>query len=274
MNRRRFLGFLGAGALGGLSAGHRPPLRTGDARDVRGTDLTDEQVDRPPSGLQRVIWSVETKLPVAALTFDDGPDPEFTPRILDILERYDVRASFMVMAHNAIRHPGLLRRMVSAGHEIGGHGWEHLNLAEVGVREARREIEAGTKRIEDLAERRTRVFRPPYGRFSEAAVQLLANSRRDLIVWSVTRGDLGWQDPALIASHVEGATGPGDIVDLHDGIGRGTFNRGSKIADRIRRRRSVEVEALPAMIERIRGKGLQLETVSKLISVGDLPPSR
>lgn len=267
MNRRRFLGFLGAGALGSLSAARPPPGGVAEPPAVVAA-RDDHEVEWHASGLQRVIWSIETDQPVAALTFDDGPDPEFTPRILDILERLETRATFMVMAHNAIRHPLLLRRIIAAGHEVGSHGWNHLNLAEIGAAEAEREIEAGTRRIEDLTEGPIRVFRPPYGRFSEAAVKLLARGRRDLVVWSVTRGELAWNDPARVTSHVVASTGPGDIIDLHDGIGRGTFNRGSKIADRLRRRRAVEVDALPATIEGLRNNGLQLETVSNLVQLG------
>lgn len=266
MDRRRFLALFGVGALGG----------------VAGTELARSQMEgRPPegsgqdgnaalevetSGLERVVWSVDTDRRKVALTFDDGPDPEFTPRILDILDRHQVMATFMVMGYNAVRHPYLLAEVVSAGHEIGSHGWRHLSLAEASVEETVTEIERGTQMIEERAGVPIRVFRPPYGRFNEAAVRLLAKSRRDLIVWSVARGDLAWRDPSQVADHVITSLGPGEIIGLHDGIGRGTFNRSGQNAARLRRRREVELRALPRIIAGAKERDLSFETVSDLLT--------
>ncbi|HVL63543.1 MAG TPA: polysaccharide deacetylase family protein [Actinomycetota bacterium] len=265
MDRRHFIGLLGAGAAGG--AGLVARRVAGDDVEPAGTRVT-EDVEPTARGQQRIIWSVDTPRPVAALTFDDGPDPEFTPRILDVLAEHDVRATFMVMTHNAIAHPRLLRRMVAEGHEVGGHGWNHLNLTELRYDQVYREVERGTRLVEDLAGVPIRVFRPPYGRFSQAAVQVLGQTERDLVVWSVTRGDLGWTEPRQIARHVLDETGPGDIIDLHDGIGRGTFNRDYKFAERLRRRREVELAALPRVLDGFRSNGLELATVSELLTVG------
>src|SRR5947208_2629791 len=77
----------------------------------------------------RVIWSVPTSLPLVAVTFDDGPDPRFTPRVLDALEAAGANATFNVMGHNAVTHAPLLRRAVASGHEIGNHTWTHDDLA-------------------------------------------------------------------------------------------------------------------------------------------------
>jgi peptidoglycan-N-acetylglucosamine deacetylase len=268
MRRKRFLALLGVAALGSATGARL--ARSHEPRDVpdEGRDLPDDEVENPLSGLQRIIWSVDTKAPVVALTFDDGPDPEFTPRIVDVLDRYKVTATFMVMGYNAVRHAELLREIVAAGHEIGGHGWHHLNLAKASVAETRTEIEFGTRMIEERAGVPVRVFRPPYGRFNEAAVRLLALREHDMVVWSVTRGKLAWQEADQVASHVVGSVGPGDIVDLHDGIGRGTFNPGTEFAERLRRRRAVEVAALPRILEGLRARGLRLKTVSGLVAAG------
>jgi peptidoglycan/xylan/chitin deacetylase (PgdA/CDA1 family) len=268
MRRRRFLALLGVGALGGAT-GTRLAWSDG-SREVpnEARDVLDADVENPLGGMQRIIWSVNTKAPVAALTFDDGPDPEFTPRILSLLDRFEMTATFMVMGHNAVQHAGLLREIVAAGHEIGAHGWRHLNLARASAAETRTEIEFGTRMIEERAGVPVRVFRPPYGRFNDAAVRLLALRRRDLVVWSVTRGKLAWQDADQVASHVVGSVDPGDIVDLHDGIGRGTFKPGTEFAKRLRRRRTVELEALPRILEELRARGLRLETVSGLVAAG------
>lgn len=261
MDRRRFLGLFGVGAVSGI-AGARFTRQTSDPEAPE-----EEHVDPPTSGLQRVVWSVDTDEPVAALTFDDGPDPAYTPRILEILDRYDVKASFMVMGYNAVTHPGVLRDMIDAGHEIGGHGWKHLNLTEASVSETQREIEHGTRMVEEAAGMPIKLFRPPYGRFSEAALKFLGHNRQDLVIWSVTRGDLGWRDPRRVAAHVAESIEPGGIIDLHDGLGRGTFNPDAEFTERIRQRRETEIEALPRMIEAIRDEGLKLRTVSDMLAV-------
>lgn len=262
MERRRFLTLTGLGALGSLAGTRFATAR----RENEEEELVQAEVDPPSSGLQRVVWSVDTDEPVASLTFDDGPDPAYTPRILEILDRYDVKATFMVMGFNAVKHPRLLKDVIDAGHEIGGHGWKHLNLTEASVEDTRLEIEYGTKVIEDVAGTPLRIFRPPYGRFSEEAVKFLGHAGQDLIVWSVTRGDLGWKDPRRIASHVAREVQPGGIVDLHDGLGRGTFYPDAEFTERIRERRKTEVDALPRMIREMRDKGLRLGTVSDVLA--------
>jgi len=269
MDRRKFLALFGMGACGGV-AGASLARSNASPETSSPTDavVSNEQEDENPtsSGMQRIIWSVDTEQPIAALTFDDGPDPEFTPHILDILDRHEAKATFMVMGYNAVRHSNLLRDIVAAGHEVGGHGWSHRNLSEATPEQASREIEYGNRMIEERAGVPLRVFRPPYGRFSQAAVRLLASSPLDLVVWSVTRGDLSWKEPRSVASHVVRSLSPGDIIDLHDGIGRGTFNRGKPFGERLRRRRETEIQALPGIIEGARAKGLRLDTVSDLIA--------
>lgn len=252
---------LGLGAAGGLA-------RIGTTRtEAEPSDPPDKAIIGRGSGEQKIVWSVDTDRPVASLTFDDGPDPDFTPAVLDILARYDVRATFMAMGHNALKNKAILRRMLAEGHEIGGHGWTHLNLTETSLAKTKSEIDLGTKLIEEAAGTRVQVFRPPYGRFDQATAEILSESQRDLVVWSVTRGDLGWKNPRTIAGHVIGKTGPGDIIDLHDGIGRGTFNKGTEIERRLRARRITELEALPRIVEGISARGIRLTTVSDLLAM-------
>jgi peptidoglycan/xylan/chitin deacetylase (PgdA/CDA1 family) len=230
-------------------------------------DNTDEEMEDPAGGWAEVIWSVPTNQPVAALTFDDGPDPEFTPRILDILARHDVQATFLAMGHNAQEHPGLLRQVRDAGHEIGHHSWRHLNMAHIGVGETREEFGLGMMAVAQATGTAMRWFRPPRGRMSETVVKLAVEHGQSILQWSVNRGPLDERTPGRIADHIVGEVGPGDIVLLHDGIGRGTFKPGSPEADELRGRRSSEVEALPEIIQRVRAGGIQLATVSALMTV-------
>ncbi len=274
MDRRQFLSLCAGGALGNLTGvatasqerGRLPPRREPPPNHVEGAG----------SGMRRIVWSVETDRPFCALTFDDGPDPEFTPRILEILARHNVRATFLAMGYNAVRHGRLLQEVVEAGHEFGSHTWSHITLPSATPQEVRAEVERGIRAVESRAGGKVRFFRPPHGRVTEAAVRAAADLGQDIVAWSVTRGELRWRDPDLVASHVVGALGRGDIVDLHDGIGRATFNRGGEHAARLRRRRVTEIEALPRILEGVRAKGLHAVTLSELLVArrpDDPPPS-
>jgi peptidoglycan/xylan/chitin deacetylase (PgdA/CDA1 family) len=287
VERRQFLARAGAIA-GGLSAGalvgaggevQVAPDASGSWERPRGDDTgraanereddraereeDEEEVADPRRGTQEIVWSVATGASVAALTFDDGPHPALTPTILDVLDRYGVKATFMVMGHAVEQHRDLALEIVARGHEIGNHTWSHLHVAKTSAATARREIERGTEILEG-AGLPVRLFRPPQGRLSEDVLRLVTELNQDIVLWSVTRGEKRWVAPDEVARHVVAETGPGDIIDLHDGIGRGTFAPGTTLADTLMGRRQVEVQALPSIIEQLLGRGLDLATVSAL----------
>ena len=259
--RRQLFALGGGAALGAGLAGLAPLPGPSEDHD-------DDEVRNPKSGGQRVVWSVVTEQPIAALTFDDGPHPSLTPRILDILDRFRVPASFMMMGHSAEVHPSLVAEVIAAGHDIGNHSWRHLNLARTSSSETRREIEIGAEKIEAASGRAVEMFRPPRGRLNEAALRILAPLRQDIVLWSVTRGPLDWRSPRRVAAHVIDAVGPGDIIDFHDGIGRGTFAPDTPGGQELMERRLVEVAALPRILEGIAAKGIRLVRLSEL-----LPPA-
>lgn len=260
MDRREFLRLVGVGGAAAGLTGVNPPPAPSEAPPV----APEIHVPAPTSGIQRVLWSVETDDRAVALTFDDGPDPRFTPRILRILERYDVKATFMVMGYNAVRYGGVLRDVVAAGHEIGGHGWKHLNLAQAGPEDLREEVEYALDRIEQVTQQEIKTFRPPYGRFGEDVVRMLARKRKDLVIWSVTRGELEWRDPERVVQHVTQNLGPGDILLMHDGVGRGTFQRNAPWAIDLQERRDVEIAALPRILDRVLEAGIKFDRLSDL----------
>lgn len=269
MDRRRFLGLfgmagVGVAGVGAASAGAfatqtvaRVPFAVTGEQDRR------EQPDLPNRGTHRVIWAVETAEPLASLTFDDGPDPEFTPAILDVLRRYDVRATFFMMGWNARRNPELATAVVDAGHDIGNHTWTHLNPTLVSPDEAVEEMHRGAREIEAVTGVRPQWFRPPRGQLSGFSIRQAAMLGTDTVLWSaVPRGSTPQEVRDELAEF-----GPGDIVDLHDGLGRGTFNPGRDFTQKLRVRRHAEVEALPAVIEDALGRGLRLGTLSELLAV-------
>jgi peptidoglycan-N-acetylglucosamine deacetylase len=271
MKRRAFLGG-GAAAVAGLAGGPALLDRRGE-RQVRELSASAAPAPGRRLGQQRLIWSVSTVEPLAALTFDDGPDPELTPRILEVLAEHGVQATFNVMGWNALRHPDLVRAVVAAGHELGNHTWTHQDLAFQSALQTRRQLERGREAIERTAGVRPRFFRPPRGNLTGSAIGAAAELGYDVLLWSVTRGGAGVGTPASVAGHLAGTVAPGDVVALHDGIGRGTFRPRGSGAHELRARRLVELQALPAAIERMLGRGLRLGTVSALLAAGERQPA-
>lgn len=119
MDRRTLLAAATLGTAGLTLSGAVYDIRREDEEVRERSDCAMPDGPRRPLGRQQIIWSVPTRQRMVALTFDDGPDPEFTPRILDVLNRYEVNATFNVMGFNATRHTDLLRAIVDAGHELG-----------------------------------------------------------------------------------------------------------------------------------------------------------
>jgi peptidoglycan/xylan/chitin deacetylase (PgdA/CDA1 family) len=216
-------------------------------------------------GQRRLVWSVPTTLPLVALTFDDGPDPELTPGVLEALADHHARATFNMMGWNAGRHPDLVQAVVDAGHELGNHTWTHLDLAGQSVSQTRHQLDLGRGAIETVAGVRPRWFRPPRGNLTGAAVCAAAELGQDLLLWSVDRGPQGIGTPAAVADHLARVVGPGDVVGLHDGIGRGTFDQDSTLARRLRARRLVELAALPTALRRLQDRGIRLVSASELV---------
>jgi len=108
--------------------------------------------------LMGIITHVETQEEVAALTFDDGPHPEYTPRLLEILERLQARATFFMVGEAAQRHREIVRRVADAGHAIGNHSWDHPSFPQITGRERREQIRPCERAIAPYGER---IFRPP-----------------------------------------------------------------------------------------------------------------
>jgi peptidoglycan/xylan/chitin deacetylase (PgdA/CDA1 family) len=271
MDRRRFLTHLGAGgagiAVGGLGAYELPRPRPTALLDP-GRELADLATPGgPPARLRRsqLVWSVDTDKPYVALTFDDGPDPEFTPRILDVLDQYQVKATFNVMGYNAIHHADLLEAEVKAGHEIGNHTWTHRDLAFETADSTLVQLRRGREAIEQVAGVPIRFFRPPRGELTGTACRYAAELGYDILLWSATRGSYGFTQPRQVADYVVRTLVPGDILGLHDGIGRGTFNRSGPGARVLIEQRETEVRALPDLLERSLRRGIRFVPASILV---------
>jgi peptidoglycan-N-acetylglucosamine deacetylase len=168
--------------------------------------------------LAHVRYGTDPTTGAVALTFDDGPDPSSTPKLLGLLEEHDVKATFFVTGRGALRYPDLVRRIAASGHAVGSHSLTHPFVATCGLREVAREYREGRRAVEGVLGRRCRLFRPPGSDLGYRS--LLAMRRYGLRPWIGTVDPEDWM-PGRTAGEVlrvlETAT-EGDVVILHDGI--------------------------------------------------------
>lgn len=217
-------------------------------------------------GTARVIWSVPHVTNNVAFTFDDGPHPDFTPRILQALSDAGVRATFNVMGWAALHYPRLLLDVIAAGHEIGNHTWTHEDFSSATRDATREQLTRGKTVIEQVTQTPLRFLRPPRGNINGAVLQIAAELGYDILLWSISRGtepDAGTVSGVTTA--VVGNLEAGDVVSLHDGIGRGTFSPDRPFARALWARRDVEVRALPGILARVQERGLTVTTAGDLL---------
>jgi peptidoglycan/xylan/chitin deacetylase (PgdA/CDA1 family) len=202
------------------------------------------------------ITQVTTDEPVAALTFDDGPHPEYTLRILDILEKYHAHATFFMLGENAQRYPHIVKHVAEAGHAIGNHSWDHPSFPLLTRRERREQIRACAKAIAPYGES---LFRPPYGMQNVASRLDAFLMGYQVIAWNVGADDWRGRNAASIARLIERKIQPGCIMVLHDrlvhALDEEYFDREPTLA------------ALQIVLPRLSGR-FRLVTVPQLLNFG------
>jgi peptidoglycan/xylan/chitin deacetylase (PgdA/CDA1 family) len=161
------------------------------------------------------ITHVSTQSQAAALTFDDGPHPEFTPRLLDILERYQAHATFFMLGEAAQRYPDLVKRVAQAGHAIGNHSWDHSSFPFISRRERLEQIQACQQAIAPYGQR---LFRPPYGEQNVVSRFDPLCLGYKVIGWNVQVGDWWDDDADRMADLLVRRLRPGSIIVLHDAL--------------------------------------------------------
>ena len=152
-----------------------------------------------------------------AFTFDDGPDPDGTPAVLDVLREHAARATFFVLGARVVEHPDLVRRIDAEGHELGLHGHEHVTLPELGPLAQLRTLVAGRRALRDALGRAPRLFRAPYGLQTPVTVAFSRLLRMQPVMWSAHAAEWTEQPLAACRDMVEPGIRPGGIVLLHDG---------------------------------------------------------
>jgi len=217
---------------------------------LTGRDVTDDRLDpgceplaADPTTSRRWTRLAPTAGNAVALTFDDGPNPPCTEPILDILERYDVTATFFCVGLQARAHPEMLARMTAAGHSVGNHTWSHPLLHDLTPAEVAAQVDRTAEVIALAAGGQPpRLFRPPYGAGADTVLASPDAATINAVLWDVDTGDWAMPGSEAIARAVLSQAQPGSIVLMHDGGGD----------------RSQSVAALPTIIEGLLDRGLSL----------------
>lgn len=155
--------------------------------------------------------------PSVCLTFDDGPDPAYTPMILDILREQHIRASFFVVGDMALHFPKIVGRIVDAGHAIGNHTYSHAHPWLGSSDYVRREVSQATQVIRDIAGHAPRWFRPPFGRLRNAMIDQAHKEGMTTVLWNHSIVDWGWWGTESGIDRRLKKIAAGDIVLMHDG---------------------------------------------------------
>jgi len=201
--------------------------------------------------IYKIVCDVEPVKKYVALTFDDGPHPEYTGEILKILSEKNAPATFFIVGNRAELHPTLLRRIKQANCEIGNHTYDHVDLSKICSGEFLNQMEKCNRAIYNATGEYPKIYRPPFGRISKLNEQSLSD-KMSKILWTVDSSDWTERNKDKIVEKVVGSVKHKSIILMHDFY-------------------SQSVEALPEIIDALRERGYEFVTVSKLKELSNLP---
>ncbi|WP_434797002.1 polysaccharide deacetylase family protein [Terrisporobacter vanillatitrophus] len=188
-----------------------------------------------------------------ALTFDDGPDEDFTPQILDILKKYNVKATFYVIGEKVQYNKKIIKREYEEGHEIGNHTYTHINVSKNGYNKIKKEIGDTQSAVKSVTGVYPKTFRPPYRAISKDMCEIIKEKDMNIVLWSYVDAR-DWQSPGVssIVKSIETGIQNGCIILLHD------YNK-------VRNSKSQTIDALDIIIPDLLEKGYKFVTISELI---------
>lgn len=178
--------------------------------------LTDADPDQVTGALQKRPGRKETDMPLAAITFDDGPSDKVTPRVLDLLKQYNVPATFCVTGAGAEKHPELLCRMTAQGCEIVNHSWSHEKLTDISCEEIIVSLEKAEEAIFNACGEHTVFIRPPYGAWDDRVAAVAYVLEKALLRWNVDSFDWKYRDAGVIIPKVLNEVRDGHVILMHD----------------------------------------------------------
>jgi peptidoglycan/xylan/chitin deacetylase (PgdA/CDA1 family) len=183
----------------------------------------------PVWGLVSLVtaWGIYTRVRAAAnevyLTFDDGPNPEHTPRVLDLLSRHGARATFFLQGELVEAHGGLVEEIVARGHALGNHSYSHVPFDRLSLRKQADEIQRTNDLLQRFDGRTCHAFRPPYGRLPLATIALCTLWRQRVALWTHDSNDFALAASDIVDRFSRLRVQPGDIVLFHDDQGGGAM---------------------------------------------------
>jgi len=184
------------------------------------------------------------------LTFDDGPDGVFTPKVLDILKQYGVHGSFFFIGQRVKNYPAVVRRADREGNLVLNHTWDHKDLSHLSDLAIRNEITMTGDEIASITGKRPALVRPPYGAVNDRVIRDLQGGNCKIAIWSIDTLDWSQKDKANIARNVMDNVRPGDIILMHSNAGR-----------------QATVDALPAIITGLQAEGYGFLTLADMLNV-------
>jgi peptidoglycan/xylan/chitin deacetylase (PgdA/CDA1 family) len=227
----------------GIAAGAAAVFYAGWASMAPGSQLYGRTFVRAPRGSRQI-----------ALTFDDGPNDPHTLNLLDVLARYEVKATFFMIGRFVRERPDIARRVAEAGHVVGNHTYTHPNLifcspAQVGV-----QLDDCERVLADTVGEPSRLFRPPYGGRLPHVMQAARQRGLETIMWNVSSRDWTLKTTDAIEQQVASRIRGGDVVLMHDGGNQ-----------RIGSYRGRTVEAVERLIPQLKSRGFEFVTVPALM---------
>jgi peptidoglycan-N-acetylglucosamine deacetylase len=206
----------------------------------------------------RFLYTGNRYLPEIALTFDDGPNPYYTPQVLAILKQFGIKATFFCVGRQVARYPDLVKQEYADGNLVGNHSWSHPNLALLSGSEIVSQINLTSDAIQQAIGVRPTFFRPPYGVINARVLAEANLLSLTTIIWNDEA--LDWTTPGtdVIVSRILNLAADGAIILLHDGGGD----------------RSQTIAALPTIITSLQARGFQFVTLQQMLKdMPDLPAS-
>ncbi len=202
----------------------------------------------------RTFIGVDRKSRLVALTYDDGPNAKWTPALLNVLAKHDVRATFFMMGNHAAAQPDIARAVASAGHDIGNHTQTHPNLIFCSPAQVISQLDECHRVLTEIVGEHSKLFRPPFGGRRPDVLRTVRKKGYVPVMWSVTAYDWKPVPPEKIEANVAARVRGGDVILMHDG------GHLSPDADR-----SATVVATDRLITRFKAEGYRFVSVTEMI---------
>lgn len=181
-----------------------------------------------------------------ALTFDDGPHPENTKALLDILHSEKVKATFFLLGETIEKYPGLIRKMVESGHEIGNHSFSHIKISEIGAKRYWDGVQRTSDLLHQYAKTKISLFRPPYGELNLSILKHVLVNKLVLVNWSLDSNDSWIKDKNKLTQYIKTKNvRSGDIILFHEDY-------------------KVTIDAIKGIITDLKERGFIFVTISEL----------